>query len=185
VSSGEWTAVCAAVLLIGGAVGVLLTLPVWTTTGRGRRVAALLTLHAGLVAVVGVVTTAAAVRSWQLVGRPPASTTALLEVSRIDGNGSMYALLVLALAFGTLLAVVALSLAARFAAGTDPAERMVACAVLGLEICAGGYAAAHLVGGSRSPVVLLVTLQLPLVMVAMVSCWPPVDDGAQRVGLDP
>jgi hypothetical protein len=175
--------VSVAVLVIGGAVGVLLTLSVWTAAGRRRRVPALLTLHAGVVAVVGVVTTAAAVRSWQLVGRSPtASTATLLDVSRIDGDGSMYALLVLALAFGTVLAVVALSLAARFAAGTDPAERMVACAVLGLEICVGGYAGAHLLTGSHSPVVLLVALQLPVVMLAMVSCWPPVDDGAHRVG---
>ena len=75
--------------------------------------------------------------------------SALLHVSRIDGDGSMYALLVLALAFGTLLAVVALALAARFAAGTDPLERLVASAVLGLEICVGGYAAARML--ARQP----------------------------------
>jgi hypothetical protein len=183
VNNGEWVAVGAAGLVTGGVVGVLLTRTVWTSAGRRRLVSALLALHAGVAFVVGVVATAAAVRSWQLVGRPTTeNASALLQVSRIDGNGSLYALLVLAIAFGTLLAVAALTLAARFAAGSDPAERMVACGVLGLEICLGGYAGAHLLTGSHSPVAILVTLQLPLTMLAMISCWPPADDGTHRVG---
>lgn len=178
-TNGEWVAVGAAGVITGSVLGGLLTRSVWIASGRRRLVAGLLALHAGLVAVLGIVATAAAARSWQLIGRPATEhASALLQVSRIDGDGSMYALLVLALAFGTLLAVVALTLASRFAAGTDPTERMVACGVLGLEICVSGYAGAHLLTGSHSPVVLLVTLQLPLVMLAMVSCWPPVDEPA-------
>lgn len=180
---GDWVVVSVAVVLTGTAVGVLLTLPVWSGSGRPRLVPALLTIHAGVVAVIGVVTTAAAIRSWQVVGRPPADTAeGLLDVSRIDGDGSLFALLVLLLAFGTLLAVAALALAARFAAGHDPTERMLACGVLGLEICVGGYGAAQLLGGNHGIATLLVTAQLPLGILAMVVCWPPVDDEGRYVG---
>jgi hypothetical protein len=176
VSNGEWVAVAAAVLLIGGTAGVLMTLPLWSGPRRRTFAVGLLGAHAGVVGVVGVVTAAAAARSWQLIGRHDARPVAgLLQVSRIDGDGSMYALLVLGLAFGTVLSVVALALAARFASSADPAERIVACAALALEICLAGFAAARLLGGSRSASALLVAAQLPLAMVAMVACWPPAE----------
>lgn len=179
--SGDWVVVSAAVLLAGGTLGVLLTLPLWPRPARPRMVPALLSAHAGLVAVVGAITTVAAARSWQLVGRSPSEQAAgLLEVSRIDGDGSMYALLVLALAFGTTLAVTALSLAARFAAGPDPVERLVACSVLALEVCVAGYGAARVLQGSRSAAVILLAAQLPVVMYAMVRCWPPPEPLADR-----
>lgn len=172
--------VTGAVLLAGLVLGVLLTLPVWSAPRRLRPVPALLTVHAGLVAVMGVVATASAARSWQLIDRDPQRPVAatLLAVSRIDGDGDLYALLVLFLAFGTLLAVTALALAARFAAGSDPTERMVACAVLGLEICVGGYGAAHLLSGGHGAATIALTLQLPLAMAAMVTCWPPAPEDA-------
>ena len=177
--------VTGAVLLAGLVLGTLLTLPLWTSGGRRRRlVPALLSVHAGIVAVIGLIATAAAARSWQLIDRDPAdaakAAVTLLDVSHIDGDGNLYALLVLFLAFGTLLAVTALALAARFSAGTDPTERMVACAVLGLEICVGGYAAAHLLGGNHGVAAIALTLQLPLAMAAMVTCWPPAPDGLRR-----
>jgi hypothetical protein len=177
VSTGDWVLVSAAVLLTGATAGVLLTLPLWTD-GRPRRlVPTLLSAHAGIVAVVGAVTAAAAVRSWQLVDRAPDRPVAatLLDVSRIDGDASMFALLVLGLVFGTVLAVVALALAARFASGDDPVERMVACGVLALEICIGGYGAARLLHGSHGAAVLLIAVHLPLAMLAMVRCWPPAE----------
>jgi hypothetical protein len=176
VSNGEWSAVAAAVLLVGGTAGVLLTLPLWTGPRRRTFAVVLLSVHAGLVGVVGTIAAAAAARSWQLIGdHDPKHVAGLLQVSRIDGDGSMYALLVLALVFGTALAVVSLALAARFAASADPAERIVACAALALEICLAGFAAARILGGSRSASALVVAAQLPLAMVAMVACWPPAD----------
>lgn len=179
--TGDWVVVSGAALLAGGTLGVLLTLPIWAGAERPRPVPLLLSAHAGLVAVVGVITAAAAARSWQLVGRPPSEQAAgLLDVSRIDGDGSMYALLVLALAFGTTLAVTALALAARFAAGHDPAERIVACSVLGLELCVGGYGAARLLDGSRSAAAVVLAAHLPLLVWAMVRCWPPPEPVSHR-----
>jgi hypothetical protein len=173
VTDGEWAVVAVAVLLAGATAGVLLTLPIWTGT-RPPFAAALLSIHAGVVGVVGAIAVAAAARSWQLVGRDPGEPVAgLLQVSRIDGDDSMLALLVLVLALGTCLSVAALALASRFATGDDPAERVVACAVLALEICVGGYAVARLLAGSRAGGTVAVALQLPLAMLAMVACWPP------------
>lgn len=174
-STGSWIVVCAAVLVTGAVAGVLLTRPVWSSRPERRFVPAMLSLHAGLALTTGLVATAALSRSWQLFGKPATGTVPLLDVSRIDGDKEMYALLVLAAAFTTLLAVLALALGARFAAGDDPTERIVACGVLGLEICLSGYAAAQVLGGSRSVAALVATAHLPLVMVAMVVCWPPVE----------
>jgi hypothetical protein len=177
VTDGEWAAVAVAAVLAGAGAGVLLTLPVWSRSGPRSFASRLLGVHAGLVSVVGVVAAAAAVRSWQIVGDDPGQHVAgLLQVSRIDGDDSLFALLVLAIGFGTCLAVAALSLAARFAASDDTGERIVACAVLALEICVGGYAVARVLGGSRGAATIAVALQLPLAMVALVSCWPPAHD---------
>jgi hypothetical protein len=181
VDAAEWVVVSMAGLLAAGTIGVLLTLPLWSDGNRPPLVPAILSAHAGLVAVLGITTVAAAARSWQLVGEDPSEhASGLLQVSRIDGDGSMYALLVLALAFGTTLAVVALSLAARFSAGDDPFERLVASAVLALEVCVGGYGAARLGTGSHSVAVVILTLHLPLAMYALVRCWPPAEPLLER-----
>jgi hypothetical protein len=176
-TTDQWVVVTVAVLLAAGTVGILLTLPVWLGGRRGGLVAALLTAHTGLVAVVGLLTAGAAVRSWQLVDDPTRRVEpTLIEVSRIDGDGRLFALIVLLLALGTVLAVVALAMAARFAAGDDPVERYVACGVLGLEICLGGYGAARCLTGSASATALVLTAHLPIAMLAMVRCWPPVEE---------
>jgi hypothetical protein len=183
VSNGEWVAVAAAVLLIGGTAGVLLTLPLWTGPRRRTFAVAVLSAHAGLVGTVGVIAAAAAARSWQLIGDDSTKHVAgLLQVSRFEGDGSMYALLVLALAFGTVLSVLALALSARFASSAEPGERIVACAALALEICVAGLAVARILGGSRSASALVVAAQLPLAMVAMVACWPPAEPSAVEAG---
>jgi hypothetical protein len=180
VTDGEWAVVAVAGLLAGATAGVLLTLPVWRA-GRRSFAGGLLGVHAGVVGVVGVIAAAAAARSWQVVGRGPGEHVAgLLQVSRTDGNGSMFGLLVLALAFGTSFAVTALALGARFATSDDAGERIVSCAVLALEICVGGYAAARLLGGSHSLLVWGLALQLPLAMAAMVACWPPAYDAIDQ-----
>jgi hypothetical protein len=176
VDTGEWIVVSVAVVLAGGTFGVLLNRPLWLGGSRPGLVSAMLSVHAGLAAVIGVVTASAAARSWQLIGRPLTENAAgLLDVSRTDGDGSMYALLVMALAFATGLTVTALALGARFADGDDPAERIVACAVLAFELCIGGYGAARVLDGNAGVVAVLLTLHLPVLMYAMVRCWPPVE----------
>jgi hypothetical protein len=175
VSGGDWVAVTVAASMLAVVVGVLATLPVWTRRDGPRIVPALLTLQAGGVLVVGTIATGAAVRSWQLVDRPPGAHVArsLLTVSHIDGSGSLYALIVLALVAVAGLSATLLLLAARFAATSDPTERTIACAVLGVEIGLCGYGLAACIGGSRSLPALLSVLNLPLAMAAMVACWPP------------
>ncbi len=173
-STGSWIAVVVAASIIASVVGVLATLPVWTR-GAGRRlVPALLTAQAGGVIVVATITVAAAIRSWQLLDRPTAHVTSTLAtVSQIDGDGRMFALIVLAVVAIGWLSAFLLVLAARFAAGVDPTERTIACAVLGLEIGLCGYGLAACLGGSRSAPALVAAVNLPLAMAAMVACWPP------------
>jgi hypothetical protein len=175
VSTADWVAVVAASVLAAIPVGVLLTWPVWRH-GSGRRlVPALLALHTGAVVVVGTIGIAAAVRSWQLVDRDQTEQAAsvLLDVSPVDGDQALYALLVLLLVAVTGLLTVLLSQAARFAAGDDPGDRTIACAVLGLEIGVAGLGIAQLVAGEASALTWLAIGHLPVLIGAMVACWPP------------
>jgi hypothetical protein len=175
VSTGSWVAVVVAASILAAVVGVLCTLPVWTRHRGPRLVPALLTVQAGGVLVVSTIATTAAIRSWQLIDRPASAHVArtLLSVSRADGDGSMFALLVLAFVLVGGLSTLLLLLAARFAATSDPAERTIACAVLGLEIGLCGYGLAACLGGSRSGPAVVAVVNLPLAMAAMVACWPP------------
>jgi hypothetical protein len=175
VSTGDWVVVVVAGAILAVVVGVLATLPIWTRRGGPRVVPALLALQAGGVLVVGTVATAAAVRSWQIIDRPAGAHVArtLITVSHIDGDGSLYALIVLTVVAVAGLAAALLLVGARFAATSDPTERTVACAVLGVEIGLCGYGLAACIGGSRSAPALLSVVNLPLAMAAMVACWPP------------
>jgi hypothetical protein len=177
-SAAEWAAVVVATVLTAVPVGVLLTWSVWAggASRPGRRfVPGLLTLHAGAAVILGVIGTGAAVRSWQLVDRDrrEEAAGALLDVSRIDGDQALYALLVLFLVAVTGLLAVMLSQAARFAAGSDPGARSIACAVIGLEIGGAGVGLAQLATGDRSAWVLAAVGHLPVLIAAMVACWPP------------
>lgn len=172
-STGSWIAVLAAGAVAAAVLGGLFAFPLRDRPGP-RVVAVLLSLHAGVVVVVGTTTGAAAVRSWQLVDRPAqtAADPALLAVSRIDGDGSMFALLVLFLVAAAAVAIALLLVSSRLAASTDPGDRAVACAVLALEVALSGYGLAAAIGGSRSLPALLAVANLPIAMAAMVACWP-------------
>ena len=174
-SNADWVLVVLASLLAAVPVGVLLTWPVWRRSGGRRLVPALLTLHVGVVMVVGTIGTAAAVRSWQLVEREPQqeAASALLDVSRVDGDRALYALLVLLLVAITGLLALLLSQAARFAAAADAVGRTIACAVLGLELGLAGLGLARLVTGDRSALTWVAVAHLPVLVAAMVVCWPP------------
>jgi len=176
VSSTSWLAVAVAGTLAAAVVGALLTLPIWTPSRRAPRlVALLLALHAGAVVVGGTVLAAAAARSWQLVDDDPAQQAAgtLVEVSRIDGDGRLYALVVLLVVAVTACAAMVLSMAARFATSTAVLQRSISCAVLGLEIGLCGFGLAQVLSGSRNALAIIGVVNLPLVMAAMVVCWPP------------
>lgn len=177
--SGDWAVVTAAVVLAAGCLGILLTRSLWLRrAGWPGPVATLLTFHTGAVAVVGTITAAAAARSWQLVERGPgrAADAALLGLSPDDGDGSLFALIVLFVVFGTVLATTALALSARFAAGDEAGERTVACGVLGLETCAAGYGAAQVLTGQHGVATVVLALHLPVAIAAMAVCWPPAPD---------
>ncbi len=175
-----------ATVLASAVAGGLVTWSLWTdgTFERGglrrRLVPGLLSLHAGAALVVGTVTAAAAVRSWQLVDRDPQqeAASALLDVSRVDGDRALYALLVLLLVATTGCLTLLLAQSARFAATDDGTQRSVACGVLGLEIGLCGLGLARLVIGGVSAPALLAVAHLPVLITAMVLCWPPHPDAA-------
>ena len=180
-SGGQLLVVCLAAVPLAAVVGVLLTWSVWTTGSAGSRfVAGLFALHAGAAVVGGTLATAAAIRSWQLVGEPDEhAADALVDVSRVDGDASMYALLVLLLAAATGLIGLLLATATRLAASSHPIDRAIACGILGLELGASGLGLAWVASGSRAPLALLGVAHLPVLMAAMVVCWPPLG-GSRR-----
>jgi hypothetical protein len=137
-------------------------------------VAALLALQAGGVVVGASVLVGLAVRSGQLAGRPADAELAssLVRVSRLDGDGSLALLIVLLVVVLAGLTTLLLGLAARFAAGTDRVERWTVVGVLGAELLATAYAVARVASGDRAVVWMVVALQLPLVVAALVAGWP-------------
>lgn len=175
--AGTWLAVWVAGGLAVVVASVLLTLPLWQGRRWRRRpsvAAAVLSLQAGAVAVVGVVLAGFAVRSWQLVerpvDRPPAA--ALVRISRVDGDTALFALFVLTIVVLGGLLVALLALGARLAASDDRLERWLAVGLLGVELLAAAVLAAlHLFGFGgwpfRSGLV-----ALPVVALALVAAWP-------------
>jgi hypothetical protein len=175
VSGGSWAAVVVATVVASATLGALFTRPIWTRRDRSRLVPLLLALQGGAALVVGAIVAGAAVRSWQLVDRPASAPVrrTLMTVSRVDGDGSIFALVVLAVVAAAVLGAVVLFLAARFATTDAPAERTIACVVLGLQVGLCGYGLAALLGGTRTAATVVSVVNLPLAMAAMVACWPP------------
>jgi hypothetical protein len=174
VSGGTWLAVVVAALAASAVAGVLFTLPVWTGRRGPRLVALLLTVQGGGALVVGAVVASAAVRSWQLVDDPSRRVTpTLMTVSRADGDGSMFALILLGVVALAVLSAIVLFLSARFSTGEVPTERTFACIVLGLEVGLSGYGLAAALAGTRSAAAIVAVVNLPLAMAAMVACLPP------------
>lgn len=178
--TGTWVAVWVAGALAAVVLGVLLTLPCWSerssasSSRAARFVAAVLALQAGVAAVVGILLVGFALRSWQLVERsleePPA--TALVRISRIDGDGALFALIVLTLVLLGGLAVGLLAMGARMAVSEDRLERWVLVAFLGAEVLgAAVLAVLHLIGFGgwpyRSGLV-----ALPILAAAFALAWP-------------
>ena len=175
VSTGTWAAVWCAGVLIAVLLGVLLTLPAWRTTGGARFATALFTAQAGAVTLASLLLVGVAVRSWQLIDRPvdAAPTDALVRLSRTDGDTAYFALMVLLVVVLGALLVTLLALGARFARSTDPVERLVACAVLAIQLGAAAYLTVLWLLGEHGWPFLGAALATPLLAIALATCWPP------------
>jgi hypothetical protein len=172
--TGSWAAVAIAGGLAAVVVGLLLTLPAWRQRGGARLAVVVLTAQTGAVVVLATVLTGVAVRSWQLIDRPAdaAPATALVRLSRVDGDTAFFALMVLLTVVLAGLLATLTALAARFAAGTDPLQRSIASALLAVEIGGCGYAIVCLLLGAHGWPYVAGALATPFVALALVACWP-------------
>jgi hypothetical protein len=172
-TTATWTLVWAAGVTAALVLGVLLTLPAWRVRSGARMAVTLLTIQAGGVVVGGTVLGAVAVRSWQLIERPPDDpATALLRLSRVDGDTAFFALILLLLVVGAGLLATITAICARFAAGGDPLERLTACALLAVQLGASGYALVRLVAGADGWPYVSGGVAFPLIAIALATCWP-------------
>lgn len=173
-SAPTWTAIWLAGVLAALVIGVLLTLPAWRRGGGARLAVAVLTLQTGGAAVTGTVLAAAAVRSWQLIGRSPDAqpAVALIRLSGIDGDTAFFAIMTVTVAVLTVLLVTLASMAAQLAAGSDPLERSIVSALLAIELGGSGYAIVRLVLGAHGLPYLTSALAFPVLVVAFATCWP-------------
>jgi hypothetical protein len=172
--AAAWTAVWCTGVLCAAVVGVLCTLPVWRERRGARPAVAVLTLQTGALAVTALVLVGVAIRSWQLVDHPLTEPPvgSLVRLSRIDGDGGFFALMVLlVVVLGTL--VVALSATATRLAGSDDGlERLLACSVLAIELGGAGFCAVRLALGHGGWPFVGGTLAVPPLVVALVTAWP-------------
>lgn len=175
---GTWAAVTTAAVGAAVVLAALVVLPARRPGGAGIA-SWVLGLQAGATTVAGAVVLGAAVRSEQLLGRPPDAEQAasLLRLTALDGDDSGFFTLVAVatVVLGTLLAAT-LSLAARCAADADPIERFVATAVLAIEAAASLVAVVLVALGFRHAGFVLPALALPILVAAVISAWP----GLQR-----
>lgn len=174
-----WVAVWIAGSLAAVVVGVLLTLPAWRVRGGARVAVMVLTVQTGAAVVVGLVLAGVGVRSWQLVGRSVDAhpAVALVRLSRVDGDTALVAVMVLLIVVLSALVAILTATSAQLAAEPDSTGRLVACAVLAVELILQGYATVRLVGGAHGWPFLGSALALPVVALAFVTCWPR---GAER-----
>jgi hypothetical protein len=181
--AGTWVVVGIAATAAAMVVAALVLIPAWRPGGAAFA-AGLLAAQAGAVLVGGAVLLGATVRSEQLITRPADTEQAasLLRLTGLDGGdaGFFRVLAVLTVVLGGLLLVV-LMLATRFAADGDHLERMLAAAVLGLEALGSGVAIVLVGLGHRSLPFAAGAASLPVLVVAMVTCWPRGSAESSRV----
>ena len=173
-SAGTWAAVTVAAVAAAVVLAALIVLPAMRPGGSVLG-AWVLALQAGGVAVTSAIIIGAAIRSEQLLDHPPEAEQAasLLRLSTLDGrNSGFFALIVLVtLALGALV-VALLTLAARFAADTDPVERAFAAGVLVLEIAASVVCGVVVGLGVRHLGFVLPAAGLPVLVVGAIAAWP-------------
>ena len=135
-SAATWAAVTVATVAVGVVLAALVVLPALRPGGSvlGSWV---LGLQAGGVAVASAIIVGAAVRSEQLLDRAADAEQAasILRLTSLDGRDSgFFTLIVLVTVVVGGLLIALLVLAARFAADTDPVERVLAAGLLGVEV---------------------------------------------------
>jgi hypothetical protein len=81
-----------------------------------------------------------------------------------------------------VLLVIVLALAARFAADVDPLERMLACGTLAVEALVSAAAAVAIVLGHDSPPFILAAAAFPVLVVAVLTCWPHREAEEEQLG---
>jgi hypothetical protein len=174
IGTGTWAAVTVAAVGAAVMLAALIVLPAMRPGGSvlGSWV---LALQAGGVAVTGAIVVGAAIRSEQLLHEPADAEQAasLLRLSDLDGRDSgFFTLIVLVtLVVGGLL-VAMLTMAARFAADTDPVERALASGLLALEVAASLGCAVVVGLGFRHLGFVLPAVGLPVLVIAAVGAWP-------------
>lgn len=179
-----WLAVGIAAATAVLVLAALVVMPAWRS-GGSVFAAGLLAIQAGVVIVGSAVLVGAAYRGARLVTRPADMEPAvsLIQVSGLDGRDAGFFRLVgvLTVVLGVLLVAV-LVLSARFAADVDPVERMLACGTLAVEALVAAAAAVAVVLGHDSPPFLLTAAAFPVLVVAMVTCWPHREADEQQLG---
>lgn len=161
----------AAAVLAAIVAGLLWAAPaVGVATKRDRFVALLLGLDTGAVLLTGIAIAAAAGRSWMLVTEPADPTPtrhAMLQVSRLDGDGDFFALLIVVIGLLTLLATVLVGTAARCVPSSNSSDRAVVRGVLWVEVVLGLYGIGHLLLTGRAPLQIVLAAHLPLTVGAL------------------
>jgi len=181
--AGTWVAVALAAAAAALVLSALVVVPAWRPGGSGFA-AGLLALQAGATVVGGAVLVGSAIRSGQLADRPAEAEQAvsLIRLTGIDGDADFFrTMAVLALVLGLLLVAV-LVLAARFAAGADPVERTLACCLLAVEALLAGVAVVLGLLGHRSLPFALTAATLPVLVLAIVKCWPHREADERQLG---
>jgi hypothetical protein len=173
---GTWAAVIVAAVAATVVLAALIVLPD-RRRGGSLVASAVLGLQAAGVAVGGAILVGAAIRSEQLLGRPPDAEQAasLLHLTGLDGRDVGFFRLVagLTIVLGVLLVAV-LALAARCAADTDTVERTLASCILATEVVASiTVGVLMIVFDDHSLPYLLPAASLPILVFALVRCWPP------------
>lgn len=173
-SASTWVVVWAAGVVTAVVTGVLLTLPAWRRRDGARLAVVVLTLQTGAIAVAGVVLSAVAARSWQLVdgsqGTPPA--VALLRLSRVDGDRGFLAAVTVTLGILTIVTGVLSAATTRLANGTGATERSIASGVLALELVGAGYLALQLALGATGLPYQGGAAAVPVLIAALITCLP-------------
>ncbi|MDQ2650130.1 MAG: hypothetical protein M3Z03_11325 [Actinomycetota bacterium] len=152
-----------AAALLAVVIGLMIARP--TLTGRpagSRWVAVLLGIDTGVVLVAGVVLAAAAGRSWQLIGDAERPANPILDITGSDGDGNLYALLIIVIGLVTLLLTMLLASATRGVDGTQPGDRSLVASVLWVEAFLAVVCLLRLVLGDGNPFEVLVAAHLPL-----------------------
>ncbi len=173
-SAATWAVVTVATVAVGVVLAALVVLPAMRPGGSALA-SWVLGLQAGGIAVASAIIVGAAVRSDQLLDREAGAEQAasILRLTSLDGRDSgFFTLIVLVTVIVGGLLIALLVLAARFAADTDPVERVLAAGLLGVEVLGSVACWVLLALGFRHAGFVLPAVALPILGAATVAAWP-------------